>query len=256
MTIVFFQRTPEVIFALITILLSTYIVWSGFEVINRVNGILFPIGLFFLILVSFAVLPRADLTRYLPILENGFKQTVSGSFILVAQMAEGFFLLSALPFVTQPRKVIKAAFISIPLLSGALLLGTVSIAVFGLNPTMRMLIPALELSRVIEIPGLPRLDIMIMAGWYTGIFIKLSAIHYLLVLLTAQWAGLKSYKPLIMPYGVIILALSILMFASTNELVQFIGSSFTYLLLTFEFAVPLVLLVIAWLRGVEEKKAA
>lgn len=256
MKIAFFERTPGIIFPFLTVFLTTYIVWNGFEVINRVNGIFLPIGLFFLILVFIAVMPRADFARYLPIMENGFKHTVSGTFILVAQMSEGFFLLSVLPFVTQPRKVIKAAFITIPLLNGSLLLGSISIAVFGLEPTLRILIPALELSRVIEIPGLPRLDMFIMAGWYTGIFVKLSVIHYLLVLLTAQWAGLESYKPLIIPYGVIIVALSIHMFASATDLVQFIGSPFTYFLLTFEFAVPLILLVISWLRGVEEKKTA
>jgi len=256
MKIAFFEKTPQIVFPFLTVFLTTYIVWNGFEVINRVNGIFLPIGLFFLVFVFSAVVPRADLTRYLPIMENGFKQAVSGSLILVAQMSEGLFLFSILPLLTQPRKVIKAALITIPLLNGSLLLGTISIAVFGLEPTMRLLIPALELSRVIEIPGLPRLDMFIMAGWYTGIFVKLSLIHYLLVLLTAQWAGLESYKPIIIPYGVIIVTLSILMFGSATELVQFIGSPFTYFLLTFEFAVPLILLVISLLRGVEEKKTA
>jgi len=55
-------------------------------------------------------------------------------------------------------------------------------------------------------------------------------------------------------FGIIIIALSMFMFSNTEQLVQFIGGSFTYFLLTFEFAAPLVILIISWLRGVEEKE--
>lgn len=254
MSIAFLQRTPKIVFGLTAIGLTIYMVRSGLEVISRVNGILLLFGLFFLSFVSFSVWPRADFARYLPVLENGLKPPVYGSFILVANMAEGFFILSALPFVKQPHKVIGAATIVVPLLGGALLAGTVAIPVLGLESSMRLLMPALELSRIIEIPGLPRLDILIMTGWYAGIFVKLSVAHYVLTILSAQWAGLGSYKPLNIPFGVIIVSLSILMFSTTEQLVQFIGSSFTYLLLTFEFIVPLIILIISWLRGVEEKE--
>lgn len=83
-----------------------------------------------------------------------------------------------------------------------------------------------------------------------------SVMHYLLVLLAAQWAGLRSYKPLIIPFGIIMIALSLFMFSNTEQLVQFTGSSFSYFLLTFLFAVPLIILVISWLRCVEEKESA
>lgn len=256
MSIAFMQKTPTIVFGIMAICLTAYSVRSGFEVINRVNFIMLPVGLFFLTFVILSVLPHADIARYLPILENGLKQTVSGSLILVSQIAESYLLLSVLPFVTHPRKVIGAAFIGIPLLIGALLLGTVSIPVFGLETTSRQTMPALELARLIEFPGLPRLDILIMSGWVAGIILKVSILHYLLALLTAQWAGLKSYKPLSIPLGIIIVSMSTLMFSSTEELLMFLGSSYVYFLLTIEFAIPLILLVISWLRSVEEKETS
>lgn len=256
MSIAFFPRTPGIVFGILTVILTTYIIWSGLEVISRVNSILLPLGFFFLTFVFFYVLPSADFSRYLPILENGLKPLLQGSFILVADMMEGFSILAILPFVKQPRKIVGAAAISVPLVAGALLTGTIAIPVLGLESSKKIIMPALELSRLIEIPGLPRLDVLIMVGWFAGIFIKLSLAHYLLVIHTAQWAGLGSYKPLIMPIGIIMIALSMLMFSNALELVQFVGSSFTYLLLTFEFPIPLMMLIIAWLRGVEEKEPA
>jgi len=256
MSLAFLRHTPSIVFGILVVALTAYAARSGLEVINRVNGILLPLGMFFLVFVGFTVLPRADFNRYLPILENGFKPPLNASLVMLAQIAEGIMLLWTLPLTPQPRKIIGTIAKALPLLGGALLLGTISIPVFGVEAVSRLTMPALELSRVIEIPGLPRSDILIMAGWYAGIYVKLSAIHYMLSLLSAQFAGLKSYKSLISPIGIIILSLSMLMFSNTEELLRFIGGPFTYFLLTFEFALPFIMLIISWLRGVEEKEAA
>lgn len=256
MSIAFLQHTPQIVVGMLAVALTTYAARSGLEVVNRVNGILLPLGMFFLVFVGFAALPRADLNRYLPILENGIKPPLNASLVMLAQIAEGIMLLWTLPLTPQPRKIINSLAWALPILGGALLLGTISIPVFGAEAVARLTMPALELSRTIDIPGLPRSDILIMAGWFAGIYVKLSAVHYMLSLLSAEFAGLKSYKPLITPIGVIILSLALLMFSNIKELLRFIGGPFTYLLLTFEFALPLIMLIISWLRGIEEKEAA
>jgi spore germination protein KB len=92
-----------------------------------------------------------------------------------------------------------------------------------------------------------------MLGWYAGILVRIAVAHYLLALLTAQWAGLRNYKPLVLPFGVIIVALSQLMFNNTGEVIQFIGNSLVYTLLFFEFVIPFFILVISWVRNIEEK---
>lgn len=253
MRLAFLPHTPGIITGGAALGLSVYLIMGGPEAIGRVNSILLLLGLFFLSFVSIGAIPRAELANFLPVLENGFLPPVRGSVILLAYLAQGFLLLAAVPFTPQPRKIVTAASITVPLLGVALLLGTISIPVFGLQPTLRMLMPALEMSRIIEVPGLPRPDILIMAGWYSGIFVKLSMTHYLLALFTAQWAGLACYRPLVAPYGVIILALSSLLFANIKELVWFIGGPFTYLLLTFEIVVPFFILVVALAQGIKEE---
>lgn len=171
----------------------------------------------------------------------------------MAYLLEGFILIYILPLIRQPHQVFKAFTITLPLLGLALLTGTVSIPVFGLEATFRLLMPAIELAREIQIPGLPRSDILIMLGWYAGILVRIAVAHYLLALLTAQWAGLRNYKPLVLPFGVIIVALSQLMFNNTGEVIQFIGNSLVYTLLFFEFVIPFFILVISWVRNIEEK---
>jgi spore germination protein KB len=253
MSIAFFTHTPQVIFGIIGVGLSAYLVWNGLEVIGRVNGILLPVGLLLLLFVAAAVLPGAKLDQYLPILEYGYGPPARGAIILMAYLLEGFILIYILPLIRQPHQVFKAFTITLPLLGLALLTGTVSIPVFGLEATFRLLMPAIELAREIQIPGLPRSDILIMLGWYVGILVRIAVAHYLLALLTAQWAGLRNYKPLVLPFGVIIVALSQLMFNNTGEVIQFIGNSLVYTLLFFEFVIPFFILVISWVRNIEEK---
>ncbi len=256
MSIAFFAHTPQVVFGIIGVGLSAYLVWSGLEVISRMNGILLPVGLFLLIFVAAAVLPGADLAQYLPIMEYGYGPPARGAIILMAYLLEGFILIYILPLIRQPNKVFKAFAITLPLLGLAFLTGTVSIPVFGLGVTTRLLMPAIELARELQIPGVPRTDILIMLGWYAGILVRIAVAHYLLALLTAQWAGLRSYKPLVLPFGVIIVALSQLMFSGTSEVIKFIGNSLVYTLLFFEFVIPFFILVISWVMGIEEKGAA
>ncbi|OPZ74079.1 MAG: hypothetical protein BWY80_00726 [Firmicutes bacterium ADurb.Bin456] len=50
-------------------------------------------------------------------------------------------------------------------------------------------------------------------------------------------------------------ALSYLLFNDTIEVVHFIGNSLVYTLLIFELMIPLLILVISWVRGVEERDA-
>lgn len=248
MTISFMQATPPVVFGIVTVVLSSYIVSRGVEPIYRVNGIVLPIGFFFLLFVGLATLPRADVANYLPVLERGLGPPVLGSFLITASLMEGFIILSLLPFANNLQGVYKAAVIAIPALGASMLLGTTAIAVLGLEASKKILMPALEMSRLIEIPGIPRLDMLIMLGWFAGIFVKVSVIHYLLALLSAQLAGLKTYRPLIAPWGILMGVMSIYMYSNIGELVNFRGGANIYFLLTLEFVIPLVLLVIALVR--------
>lgn len=255
MSIAFFVHTPKIIFGITGVSLSAYLVRSGLEVLGRVNGILLPVGVFLLIFVAVAVLPMADMSQYLPILEHGYGPPARGTIILLAYLMEGFILIYALPLIRQPDKTPQTYAAILPILGLAMVAGTVSIPVFGLGTTSRLLMPAIELAREIQIPGLPRSDILVMLGWYAGILVRIAVAHYLLALLAAQWAGLKSYKPLVLPLGVILVALSNLMFKDTIEVVNFIGNALVYTLLVFELLIPLIILVISWVRGVEERGA-
>lgn len=256
MSIAFFQYTPSVMFSVTAVLLSAYLIYNGAEVIGRINEVIFPLGMIILGLVFLLILPRADFMRYLPVLENGIKVPLRSSFTLLGFLAEGVIMLYVFPLMVRarPKKIVTGVSFAVSFIILALLAGTIAIPVLGLHSVTRSLMPALEVARHIEIPGLPRPDILIMTGWYAGIFIKISVIYYVLVVLTAQLLGMSSYKPLVLPYGVIIVSLSSLMFASTQELAHSIGGSITYFLLTFEFVLPLIILIVAWLRGVEEKE--
>ena len=50
-----------------------------------------------------------------------------------------------------------------------------------------------------------------MAAWMLGGFVKVGVFYYAAVLGSAQLFGLKDYRPLVLPAGTIVVALSILL---------------------------------------------
>jgi spore germination protein KB len=104
--------------------------------------------------------------------------------------------------------------------------------------------------RVIRLgPQRTYLDIVIAAIWVGGIFVKVALVYYAVALGLAQWLGLRNYRPLVVPVGILMVALSVMAYHGLSDLLYtelkiFPGYSLSHALL-----IPLLLLVVAWLRG-------
>ena len=141
------------------------------------------------------------------------------------------------------------ASIAVATLGLMMLVGVMAIGVFGIGATADMRFVALELVRNINVGGfVQNLDALMMAIWYGGIVAKMIILFYLACLGLAQWLGLQTYRPLLLPLGVLLAAYSSIMFDNPNETVFFItmvepGWNMTALLF-----IPAVLLTISFLK--------
>ena len=97
-----------------------------------------------------------------------------------------------------------------------------------------------------------------MLAWVLGGFFKIGVFYYVAVLGSAQWFGLKDYRPLVLPVGIILLALSILLWdGSIVDMLHFIAKVWVpILLIVFEVVIPLLLLIVAMVRGKGGRKNA
>jgi spore germination protein KB len=72
--------------------------------------------------------------------------------------------------------------------------------------------------------------------------------YYIAVVGTAQWLGMKSYKPLVFPLGFLLLVLSVWIAPDLQALSGFLGTSFAFYALAIRFMIPLLLYGVALLR--------
>ncbi|MDA8235464.1 MAG: endospore germination permease [Clostridia bacterium] len=252
LVVAFLPETPISVFNFSILILAGWTVKQGLEVICRTNEIFLPLILVGLIVLFLLAVPEMDFRWLLPIMEHGVKPIVHGAVIPISWYGEIATMLMIIPFLKQPqnfRKIQNLAVITIGIFFTMVVLGTV--AIFGPELTPRFIFPTLNAARIVNIANLlERLEPIVMAIWITGAFIKITFFYYVAALGTAQFLNLSSYRPVVYPLGIILGAMSILIHPSILELEHFLGKVWpVYAISTFEVGLPLLLLLIAIIRG-------
>ena len=247
--IAFNPDAPMFIYNAVVVAVAAYAVLKGLEVIARVNQLLLPIGLGILLFVSMFNIPNMDFNNFLPVLYDGFKPVIRGSFLIKSYLLEVVVVLQLIPFVSKKDKIRRNTLIAVILLGLSLMVGTLTIAVFG-PVTKNFLFPALEFVRYAGTGQFFRnLDISIMGVWIAGIFIKISVFYYCSVLALAQLLNFKSYKPLIIPIGALTLCLSMYSPKTLFQALYFMRFIYPFFVMLIAFVLPTLLLTVSLIRG-------
>ncbi|MCL6610488.1 MAG: spore germination protein [Peptococcaceae bacterium] len=242
-------KTPVVVVGGVMILMTSFTLKSGLEVLGRVSEALFPVLFFSITLVIILVFKEADFKNLLPVFDNGVLPVIRATMTPVSYAGELVTMLMLVPFLNRSRAARKSSVLAI-LLVGAigLQIESLSTAVFG-ELRKELLLPHFSLIQWISIANfIERLDAIFMGLIIVSIFLKIAVLQYCSVLSIAQWLNLRTYQPLIIPVGVITLALSVLMFDNVLDLIDFLDNIFPPYALTVEIGIPVLLLIASFFR--------
>lgn len=110
---------------------------------------------------------------------------------------------------------------------------------------------------------LSRMEVVVAVFFIFTTFVKLSVLLYGTTLGLAQVLELRSYRPLIIPIGILMIILALTNVGSSTELYTFAGKAYPIYALPWTFGIPLLTLIVAKLRKlpdtcstVEEAKEA
>ncbi|WP_255361649.1 GerAB/ArcD/ProY family transporter [Candidatus Frackibacter sp. WG13] len=254
---IFLSETPILIISISIAIVTASAVRNGIEVISRVNELIFPSILLIGIILFFFITPELDLSNFKPILADGLKPILKGSYLLWLFLSEIIILTIIIPTVKQPQKSFKSVSTSIIVL-GIMFMATIFeiIGLFGIYEADNFVLPLLSVVRYIEaFEFIARIDPFIVIIWLGAGFMKVIVFYYCSSISTAEFFNLKSYKPVILPLGVIQVALSIILFGNIKELLKFVFEELHLIFLSIEVVIPLILLLIAIIRGVSGKTA-
>lgn len=212
-------QTPISVVILVQLGLVCYGVRHGPEVIGRAALFLMPAAVLVVLISTLLTARDFRLTNLQPILGQGWGPVLDAAWPLAVTVPYGETVLFGMiwPRVDGPVGRVTAG---AALAGGFFLvfLTLVEIAVLGSHIVATSQFPLLELVRQINVADiLDRMDSAIVLALILGGFMKVSLFLYGVAAGTARWLGLKEYRPLVLPLGGIVAALSFLQADSYPE---------------------------------------
>ncbi|MEA4883499.1 MAG: endospore germination permease [Clostridia bacterium] len=213
-SIPFLQSTPTEIVSGVFFALLAYATYLGIEPIARVSLIFFTIVVLSLIMLTGLAVPVSVPGRLLPLLGKGPMAILRGGMLYASYVGE---LIVVLAFIRSMRKQ-DISRVHIALASGVTI-GSVLMALsvsFGLMmlghyAMARLTFPAVEIARMVGVGEfLERTEILFLALWFSVALLKSATVFYASVASAAEVMNLTDYRPLVLPYGVFTMALSLL----------------------------------------------
>ncbi len=247
----FNNEAPKLFYGIVAVMICMYAVSKGVKSISVVNAILLPMGMVTLIIIAIFNIPLTNINNFLPFLYEGLPPIFKGALLIQAWLLETVVILVYLPFLKDKKKIRGVTILSIILLGLTLLVGILTISVFG-EITEKMVFPALYYVRVASFGDfLERLDILFAGVWISGILIKVMIFYHIALVEISNVFSLKSYKAMIIPVGILIAIMSL----TTNRLsdiLSFLHFIWPFFSLTASFLIPSVLLIVSVIRKKRE----
>lgn len=253
MTTVPMPETPILVFILSITLIAVLAARNSLEVIGRLADIATPLAIGTILLVVGLVAKEADVQALTPVLEKGMVPVLYGAFTISTLTIDNMLIISMVtPYLNRPQGVTRVVI-------GAFIINTVMfviiiifiIMVFGVSQAQTRTFPTLGLMRLVQLGGVvERVEMLHMGIWVLGIMIKVALFCYLAALGLGQLFNLQTYRPIVLPVGALMIALSIWLFDSMVDLSTFTSYKIaTYYSLFFNTVIPLILLAVTLVTG-------
>ncbi|MFZ5943012.1 MAG: GerAB/ArcD/ProY family transporter [Bacillota bacterium] len=246
-----FPATPDFILDILFVLVCASAVRNGIEVITRCSVFMVPLTfLLFLFTISLSI-KDIDLTNFFPIFDLPVKEFIKITHhMAVFPYGETIVFIVVLAFLNNNSKTGR-----IPVLGGIVFAGlsltmlimrnigllgeTLSIGVYGSYTAVRMI----NIGEVFT-----RIEIFVALNFLAMGFVMLSVFYYAAVLSTGELLKMRTYLPLVLPMGIVLIVLNTIEFESMLERIQFSADITPWLGLFFQFFFPLVTLVLGKMK--------
>ncbi|WP_427107591.1 endospore germination permease [Lysinibacillus xylanilyticus] len=247
-------ETPMMAFAFLFSIIIIYAAFLGIEVFARSAEILFAMFILIFIFFVICISPSVQMENLQPIMEVPAKSLF---FSIIRLMGIFSFplviLLMIFPSTVNVHESAQKGFYIGTILGGIVLIAIITLAILVLGPanTASRTFPSYSLAQRISIGNfLQRIEVIMAAMWIISIYIKTFMFFYAGVIGIAQICEIKNHRPLILPFGLIILGLS--QIVHPNIIHSDIYNRETWPIFSFFFAIllPLVLLLVAKIRKI------
>lgn len=249
-------NTPFWVIALIMLIIGSYAASKGFEVRARISEILVFVVFIPLIFVFFIAIFDIDFTNLKPVFENiNLNTSIRGGYYTFFYFSGIEFLLLSYPYLKEKKKIMKATICATTLVGLIILLiSTLTIARFGKYDIVHQMWPVLEIMDTIDLPGsfIERQDALIMSFWIISIFMIINSGMFFSSLIFKNIVNKGSHTMYIIICLCIIFAISFLP-QNIAQIYKYMDLVYIIFGTAYLFIIPLIMLVVAKIRGLGDK---
>jgi spore germination protein KB len=251
----FMPETPIEVFIIVMLLLGAWVTKAGLEVLARVATFIMPLFLISFALIFLLLVGEFNFSYLTPVFEYGSKPVIRGAIYHTLWRGEYVLMLFLWPYLNTPEQGLRSLLQSAVIIVLVMLpITTASIAVFG-PLTPHMYFPTFALVEYIELVGfITRIDAVFMAVWIAGAFVKIGIFYYCICLTLGEVLGLKDYRYIVYPVGIICGALTIFIAPNVAVFENLFPTVLIPMNLLFQYLMPLLILGLIYLRGLHKEK--
>lgn len=253
-----FDYTPGAFIALALLVVSAYAARKGVEVIARCATVLLPLVVFLILVNGVLMTNLIRIERILPLLDVPVSTLLQSAHVMAAfPLNETVAFSMLLPMVAQARRAHRPVIAGVVL--GSIYLSSMALRIYsemGASAETQTY-PLFQAIRLISVGNfLTRLEIFAIVIMMTAGFLKVTVLLYACALGTSQWANLRSYRPVVVPLGILILLASIINFPSAIENFIFAEQIYPIFALPFQIGIPLLTLLGSLIRAARMRQRA
>ena len=250
-----YPATPKTVILLLFTLVCASTVRRGIEVLARCSMVLAPLTVLVIFLNTLMLIPNMDLTNLLPVMDVPIGKILSTAHSSASfPFGETVAFLMLLAFLDKPQHGPVAVSKGI-LVAGLvfIIIAIRNISVLGpmaaaFNYPSYMATQQINVGEVFT-----RVEVMVALNLISMGFIKISTLFYGTVLGLAQVFSLRSYQPLILPVGILMVILGLTNVRNTIEMFDFAVNIYPIYAIPFQIGIPLLTLIIAKFRKLPQK---
>lgn len=250
-SVVSLNATPEAVILLCIIAICIVAVKYGIEVIGRWGELAVIFLVIPLIIIIILLINSMDINNLKPILYNGIKPVLKGTFAVFA-FPFGELVIFSMVFTTFKEKGIPKVYRKGLILSGILLIiiNLVMILILGVNIAEIHYFPSHETVRRINIGDfIQRMEILVSLIFLIGGILKVSMCLLAASKGVAKLFNFKDYRCIVTPIAIMMLNLTILSYESVMEMSEWTAKVWPYYSFIFQGILPIIIFV-----GVEVKR--
>lgn len=248
-SVVMLLRTPQSVIVAVLIIAVTVVVRYGLSAIARVSQAVMPYVLVSLGATILMLIPDYRLSRLMPVLTTPLpKLLLYGHITASFPFNEAVAFMMVLPYV-KGKPGSRAMFPALLVAGVALILAALrnTAALGALRPLQ--VYSSYGATRLIDLANFfTRLESLVAVDFLGTAFLKICVLLFGVSLGLSQLLGLKSYKPVVFPTGILMGALSLLNFQNVGENLAVADRGWPVYAAFFQIVIPAVTLLVVALR--------